>query len=232
MMPLGGKPVLQHVIERAQRIKGVEHVIVASPKGTIEDPIHALAEALGVPSYRGSMDDVLSRYHEAAQLTRSDNIMRVTADCPLLDPMLCGTLVDQFEQVGADYGGLGGWPHGLDCEVFTRGILERAHTVATKAVDREHVTLWMKGQRGVKKTTVASDDKSLHTNNRWVVDFPEDYAFMQALFELVPSGNDLLGWQEILAIVDANPALRRINQARVDDWMQANKDIYAASGLS
>ena len=232
LLPLAGKPVLGHVIERCQAIDGVDSVIVACPEGAFEDPVAATAEAAGALAYRGAMDDVLARYQGAHQLAPADYIMRVTADCPLLDPALCSELVRRALAQQADYGGLSGWPHGMECEVFSAAQLEAAHTQASKPADREHVTLWMKKQETTRKAYFSPEGASYRAGNRWVVDYPEDYDFMQALFALFPDGNAPMGWADILAVVDANPELRAINGAREEEWVAASTRIYAASGQS
>lgn len=229
LLPLGDKPVLQHVIERCKMIANISEVIIASPDDSFEDPVEQLAAKIGALIYRGSMDDVLSRYWGAAQLTEAPYIMRVTADCPLIDPQVCQALIEKTLENGADYGGLSGWPHGLDCEIFTREQLNQANRAATSPVDREHVTLWMKKQKNLKTVSLSAPSKNLFANNRWVVDYPEDYAFMQELFKFLPQNKTSL-WRDVLSVVDAHPELRCINEKRGDEWAKKNETIYKESG--
>lgn len=230
LLPLGKRPVLGHVVARCRAIDGVDTVIVACPEGAHEDPVANAAEEAGALSYRGDMDDVLARYWGAHQMAPADYVIRVTADCPLLDPGLCSELVHRAVKARADYGGLGGWPHGMECEIFSAALLETAHQQATNPADREHVTLWMKKQEGLTKVFHSPAGTSYRTDNRWVVDYPEDYAFMQALFDLFPEGEPPMDWADILSVLDANPALRAINAAREDEWVAASTEIYRQSG--
>lgn len=231
LKPLGGKAVLQHVIERCKQIEGVKTIIVASPDDHFEDQVEAIAIENHVHSYRGSMTDVLGRYHGAAQMTDCAYIMRVTADCPLLDPALCSQITELTISENADYGGIDGWPHGLDCEIFKRSALEKANAVARNPLDREHVTLWMKRQNNLKKTFLTSGENTLHTQNRWVVDYHEDYVFLEKLFSLFPSGNPAMSWEEIIEIVNANEELRSINNAQAIEWAEKNIEIHKGSAL-
>lgn len=230
LLPLGGKPVLAHVIERCRAIEGVDQVVVACPTGQFEDPVATVAEDAGAISYRGDMDDVLGRYWGAHQKAPSDYIIRVTADCPLLDPALCGELVRRAVEEQADYGGLSGWPHGMECEIFSAHQLEAAHKEADNPADREHVTLWMKKQQTINRVHFSPQGATRRSGNRWVVDYPEDYEFMLALFEQFAGEQVPYDWQAVLTVVDQNPHLRKINAAREEQWIKANTQIYKQSG--
>lgn len=226
---LGSKPALHHVIDRCHAIQGVSHVIVASPDDPVEDPVEDLALQAGALSFRGDLHDVLSRYWHAHQLVDTPLVMRVTGDCPLLDPELCSELVTKVQQEGADYGVLVNWPHGLDCEVFTRDLLHRAHSEAHLDVDREHVTLWMKKQSDLKRTNISAPNGEMHTGNRWVLDYPEDLEFMQALFSLLPDPDAMPGWHDILQVITDNPHLRAINAECEKAWAKKTKQVYQKS---
>ncbi len=226
---LGSKPALKHVIDRCHAIDGVSHVIVASPDDPIEDPVEELALKAGALSFRGDPQDVLSRYFHAHQLVDTPLVMRVTGDCPLIDPTLCSELIKKVHQEGADYGVLVNWPHGLDCEVFTRDLLQRAHTTAHLDVDREHVTLWMKKQPNLKRTNVAAPNGEMHTGNRWVLDYPKDLKFLQALFAQFDGLGSMPGWQEVTDVLERNPHLREINAECEQAWARQTKQVYHKS---
>lgn len=227
LMPLKGAPALAHTIARARAIPGVDHVVCATTTGPENDAVVPVAEAAGASVFRGDEDDVLGRYHGAAAPFGARYVMRVTADCPLLDPQVSGALVRMALGEGADYGATAGWPHGLDTEVFTQALLEEAHASATAAVDREHVTLWMKRRTDIRAVEL-TPERNLEQGNRWVLDYPEDYAFLSALFELLPEGS-LPSWREVFAVVDAHPELRAINRAQAEEWAAATARIYAES---
>lgn len=226
LMSLAGKPVLQHVIERCRSISGVDTVIVATPAGEYESVLCRLSEQCGALSFKGSLHDVLGRYWGAVADVECDYVMRVTADCPLIDPELCARLVQKTVEENADYGGLGAWPHGLDCEVFKKEVLELADKTARGQLDREHVTLWMKRQHSLKKVGLPPEGGPLTNGNRWVLDYPEDFEFLSALFEQLPQGGKFATWEKVLATVNANPALRGINQHREEEWSKKTRKIY------
>lgn len=217
LLDLGGRPVIAHCIDRAQQVAGVDLVCVATSDQPADDRIaEFVGSARSASLFRGSPEDVLGRYLAAARETRADVVLRITCDCPLIDPAVTARVVRARSESGADYATNNmppSFPHGLDCEVFTRGTLERAAARAADAFDREHVTPWMRRDLDVRRVNVACDRPGL-ARERWTLDYPEDLAFLRAVFERLPAG--LSGaMDEVLQVLDAAPALRRINAARV-----------------
>lgn len=141
---IAGKPMLQHVIERAQKIPGIHKVIVAIPHTDIKELASRIKA--DVFWYMGHPEDVLDRYYQAASTYDMDLIMRLTGDCPLIDPQGCGRLLAYIQAFdGIDYvSNVATETDGLDCEVFTMDALRRAHSLATAPYDREHVTPWIR----------------------------------------------------------------------------------------
>lgn len=176
MALLAGKPVLQHVIERCQKVPFVEKVIVAMPAGKVSDPMGQLCCELGVEAFFGPEDDVLRRYYLAATLADLDPIMRITADCPFIDPIVCGEVLALLNAEELDYCSnvhpVRTYPKGLDCEVFTYDCLEAAHQLTKSQRNREHVTPWMQTRKGIKRACV--QQKIDVSSQNWCVDFPED----------------------------------------------------------
>lgn len=159
---LHGKPVIQHVIERAQQILGVDDVIVAPPT---------------IYGYLGHENDVLGRFaHVVMQSPDADVIMRLTGDCPLLEPEVCARVLDLYHATpNCEYAWTntpdGAWPDGLDCEVFSRSALLWAHREATDPADREHCTPWLR--RHVKVASLPPDPK-YRGWPKLSIDTPED----------------------------------------------------------
>jgi len=175
---LCGKPVLEHVLSRCCQI-GADHVILAVPKDANTDTLRGLAERLGgVGFYAGEHDenDVLARYVGAARAFNLDIIMRVTGDCPLIDPRLCKMVICEVE-LGADYAcnflPTRSFEKGLDCEAFTMDALLHADRNSKLPYEREHVTPWLWTNRNVSRSYVVSGDPSRAATN-WCVDWPED----------------------------------------------------------
>jgi len=227
LKPLAGKPVLAHVIERASMIEGVDLVVCATVDDDFNKPVMRLARDAGAEAFAGSEQDVLDRYYQAATVFGADAIMRITADCPLLDPYVCGQAVAHIRAGDIDYSAAAGdWPHGMDCEVFTFEWLEMAHKTATLAEDREHVTLWMKRHPDMRRLYVNPPERTLRDGNRWVLDYPADYEFMMQLAACSPTGKLPLKWQETLALVEANSSLREINRHCAAEWEAATARVF------
>ena len=228
LLPLNGTPVLAHVIQRCKQIKAATDVVVTYPDNDSSGAIHSIAVAAGARTSTGPEDDVLARYMRAAESTKAHYIMRITADCPLVDPGVCDQLFTLAVREKADFGGIGGYPHGLDCEIFTKALLESTHEKATHPSDREHVTLAMKRDNALKKVTQVWHGEDERADNRWVLDYPADYEFLKAVFSYLPAG-DTPSWLDILDICNANPAIKSINQALIEEWDRKNQSITQSS---
>ena len=140
MALLAGKPVLQHVIERCKEICGIDEIVVAVPYNNSDEIIYLCGE-LDIKFHQGSEDNVLERFYSAAIFYNLNTIMRITGDCPLLNPMDCQEVFWRHKDYQQEY-----TSNGVDCEMFSFSMLERAHLNATDPYDREHVTPWMKRQ--------------------------------------------------------------------------------------
>lgn len=134
---IGGKAILHHVVDNVLRAKKVHGVVIASP--------HNIPLKLSVPVFLGEEEDVLKRFYRCSLAYPADIFVRITADCPLIDPKWIDNCIDYLIRGGYDY--VTNRPYvtdGLDVEVFTRDALEKAHKEALARFDREHVTPWMK----------------------------------------------------------------------------------------
>lgn len=217
LMKLGERPVLQWVVDRSRQIPGIDSVAVATSDGPADDEIVAWCEDYGVPCHRGSEDDVLARFEAAARAEGADIVMRITADCPFIDPQVSGAVLSRLIRADADYvaNNLPAvWPDGLDCEVFKAEALYAAARDAVRALDREHVTPFIKHNRD--RFTVLSIGSLAPglASERWTVDDPEDLEFLQEVVTRLPKDGEP-SWMDILAVLDAEPALREINGATV-----------------
>ena len=222
---LGGVPVLRRVVARAAAIKGVDKVIVAIPEGEYNLPLRTAAEATGAAVVTGSETDVLARYLKALEAYPAKYVMRITSDCPFLDPKVAGTVLEEMTRRGFDYAVTAHWPHGLDCETMTADALRLAGEMAVNPLDREHVTLWLKRAEGISRY-VHTADRNYAAEQRWVLDYPEDYAFLEALCAELPPYPAMPGWSQILKVCEDNPLLGTINRARAEEWAALNRQIY------
>ena len=211
LLPLGGQTALAQCLRRCQAIPGIDVVVCAVPEGAVDDPVAEEAAKCGAVVVRGSGADVLARYRKAALAVEAAWIMRVTSDCPLIDPKVCGEILRLARDRNLDFASNNmpaTWPHGFDAEVFSFAMLDQAFRNATDPFDREHVTPWIRNRKDVQKGNVARDGESLAETCRWTLDYPEDYQFLQALFELLPHDTDL---DTVLSVLQAHPELTKIN---------------------
>lgn len=214
LLPLAGEPMLTRLIERLRRVHRADGILVATTTNTSDDPIAELCALLGVPCHRGSEYDVLSRYAEAARLHGADVVVRITSDCPLIDPALIDQVILAYEDGSSDYVSNmlpPTWPYGMAVEVFSAAALDQAHTEATQVAEREHVTpfLYWHPER-YRLRNVASPVNLSH--HRWTVDTPEDYALVSRLFDHLMPTRPTFTQADVLALLEQHPDWIAINQ--------------------
>lgn len=208
---LAGKPVLEHVVTRVRHCETIHNVVVATSVDDSDDAIQLWCLHHGVECYRGSLHDVLDRYYQAAKVHQADAIVRITADCPAIDPTIVDEVVLGYLNGGYEFFGLSGeFPDGLDCTVFAFSAIERAWHEATLPSEREHVgpyiemnPQWFHSGKLEKFTGLA--------HLRWTLDEPRDFAFLQEVFSrLYREGPPFLA-ADVLALLDREPELLSIN---------------------
>jgi spore coat polysaccharide biosynthesis protein SpsF len=206
-----GKTMLVRVIERTARARLIDEVAVATSTAPADAAIVEACEALGVRSFRGDEDDVLSRYRDAARAFEADVVVRITSDCPLIDPEVVDLVAAALErEPGADFAAntlVRTFPQGLDVEVAPRATLERAAAEATLPHHRAHVFPYVYGHPELFRL-VGVEDGVDHSSLRWTVDTAEDLALVRALYE---RGDGLMGRARVLELLEAEPSLSAIN---------------------
>jgi spore coat polysaccharide biosynthesis protein SpsF len=216
LMPLAGKSVLAQVIERVRACPQVDTTVVATTTLVADNAVVAEAVRCGAEVYRGSESDVLARYVEAARQFHADTIVRITADCPLLDPALLGAMLREYRATVTptplDY--LSNtvtrcYPRGLDAEIVSRAALETAAAEARAADEREHVTpyLYRHPQRFRQRQYAPSATD--HSGLRWTLDTPDDYAFLCAVYDALGPGRFTTA--EVLALLERHPEIVALN---------------------
>lgn len=208
LLEVGTRPMIGHVVERVGRARQVDEVWVATTTREDDDAIEALCERNGWPVFRGSESDVLDRYVGCARAAAADVVVRVTSDCPLLDPGLVDAVVAALLREEADYASNTAeprtYPRGLDVEAVTREAIERAGAEAREPHEREHVTPYIYREGG-DFTRVALRSERDRSRHRWTVDTPEDLALVRRIAEHFGPRLDLVGWREVLAVVEGHP---------------------------
>lgn len=218
LLKLGETSVLEHVLKRCAQIVNMDAICCAVADDNASDPVAAEAARCGVAVWRGSANDVLERYRGAAEMMGADTVLRVTSDCPLIDPQICADVIALLHADSADYASNNmppSWPHGLDCEAFTRSALEAAAETATEPHEREHVTPWIRNAPYLRKSNLAGPGGDV-VEQRWTLDYPEDYAFLTALWQHMPPSGAIPSTADILAIIARHSELADINATRID----------------
>jgi spore coat polysaccharide biosynthesis protein SpsF len=186
LMPLAGEPMLARQIERVRRAKSAGRIVVATSTDPSDDAINVLCRTLHVACFRGSLKDVLGRFHGALRaFGPAETVVRLTGDCPLTDPEVIDATIDLHFKEQADYTSNTGdltFPKGLDVEVFKAEHLEAAFREAHDPYEREHVTpfLYRHPERFVQ-ARLECDPPMGHL--RWTVDTPDDYAFTERVYD-------------------------------------------------
>lgn len=209
---LGGMPMILFMVDRVRRAKTLDRVVVVTSKEASDDPLADILADAKVDCFRGALDDVLDRFASAASHYDAETIVRLTGDCPLIDPRLIDAVIESLTASGADYASNIApptYPDGMDVEAFTMDALKRAHGAATLGSDREHVTPWLRrAENGARCHATGSplDGSSI----RLTVDYPDDMTLVREVVALVddPRDFDLF---DIYRVIDANPHLLEHN---------------------
>lgn len=224
MKPLAGKPSLWHVVTRCQQAKTLDRIMVATTVRQEDDRIAAFCEANGVAYFRGSADNVLERYYLAARSVAPEVVVRVTADCPLIDPETIDVCVRQLESVGWGYlsnaaPGERTYPYGLDIEAFLFEELKRAYTNATQPTQKEHVTPYIH-QTSSCVGPILIAPPALSRPYRLTVDYPEDFQLMERIYAALYQPGTIISTVAALAWLDEHPEVANINDAMKERWQQ------------
>mgnify|MGYP005846294609 CR=1 FL=1 len=233
LLDIGDQPMLVWVVERARRAQTVDEVVVATTADASDEPIAALCRARGYPFYCGSIFDVLDRYYRAALQHQAEIVVRITADCPLIDPELIDNAVNAFigftpgasennqllasgapfpydfvaNRLPPPWGRT--YPIGLDIEVCSFAGLELAWEEATLPHQREHVMPFFYDQPQRFRILLLNHEIN-YGHLRWTVDTPQDLDLLRQIATHFPGRNDF-SWLEVLELIQSNPALAQIN---------------------
>ena len=208
---INDRPLIELLLERLSKSKELSEIVVATSDAPENDKLQSFVETLGYRCTRGSEKNVLNRFYESAKFTNADAIVRITADCPLIDPTLVDECIKNFKNLKVDYFSNTDprtYPDGLDISVMTFESLKRANNEANSEFDREHVTSFIRRSENFSKSSLkfTEDLSSL----RWTVDEPEDFLLVKNIFDYFsPSIN--FNWLEILELKKQKPDLFLVN---------------------
>ena len=218
MAEIEGRPMLWHVVQRVKRASMVDRVVVATSANPSDDAIADMCKHDGIPCYRGSENDVLDRFYGAARAEKAAWVVRITADCPLIDPEVIDRVVRRFQRGDLDYASnamVRSYPDGLDTEVFSFSALERAWHEATKTSEREHVTPYLRSEK-FRTANVESDSTSLYQHYRWTVDELQDLEFIRAVYRAMRD-KGAFGMKDVLELLEKSPGLDKMNSEIVSN---------------
>lgn len=238
LLDIAGEPMLVRVVERAQHAQTVDQVLVATSLDKLDDPIASLCQQREYPIFRGSLQDVLDRYYQAAMASSADVVIRITADCPIIDPAVIDQTVAAFYGVRSSlisetettdfvliengnvpvYDFVANrlpppwkrtFPIGLDTEVCSFSALEIAWREADHPYHREHVMPYLYENGDKFKILLVNHDPD-YGHLRWTVDTPQDLELLRQIYDRF-GGRDDFSWLEVLELFEEEPELADIN---------------------
>lgn len=225
MLELCSKPVLWHVIERVKQAGLISDTAVATSVEKNDDIICGYLDAAGVKYFRGSEKDVLSRFYNAALFFKADNIVRITADCPLIDPNVIDRVVRAFLHGGVEYASNTGdertYPRGLDCEVFSSRLLKSAFEKSKFGYEREHVTPFMYMEQD--SVMFVKNDKD-YGGMRWTLDTKEDFELIKKIYSHFYKGAHNFYMEDICSYLKSNPEICSLNQGVKQKGLDAGEE--------
>ena len=216
MMNVLGRPILSFQLERASRVSAIDKIVIATTKNESDEPIVEFGKTKGFSVFRGSEPDVLSRYQEAATKYEADVIIRLTADCPIIDPDVISLVIKRFNEPKQHYDYVTNaiprsYPAGLDIECFSRSALEIAANEAIDDYDREHVTpFFYRHPERFKLLSVVCEKNLAH--ERWTLDELPDFVLIRRIIETLYIRKPEFRMDDVIKLLDTHPDWRKINQ--------------------
>jgi spore coat polysaccharide biosynthesis protein SpsF len=212
LMHLGGETVLARVVRRLRRAGLIEEIVVATTRAAVDQAIVDECRCLRVGVFRGEENDVLDRCYQAARACNAKAVVRITSDCPVIDPQLVDETIAVFQQRCGDYGSNlfpRTYPRGLDTEVFTMAALEQAWHDAHAAYDREHVTPYFY-QHPELFRLVSKRGRTDYSRFRWTLDTVDDFELLRMIYARFGDQNDF-SWGDVIKLMEREPELAELN---------------------
>jgi spore coat polysaccharide biosynthesis protein SpsF len=212
---IGGHPMLWHVLQRTRAASSVNQAMIATTTEPADDVLVAFCEEHGVDCFRGEEKDVLDRYYKAAWESKADVIVRITSDCPMIDPEIVDKTVTAFLAERPDYASNSSvrtYPRGLDTEVMTFAALQTAWKEAHHPYQRAHVTPYIY-ENPTRFRILSVTGENDHSSYRWTVDTQDDLDFVRTVYSRF--GGEPFRWNDALRLMEREPALVYINRSVV-----------------
>ena len=215
LMEVNGRPLLAYQLDRISKSKKLNRVVIATSTLEKDDAIENFCKDYGVDCYRGSENDVMSRYYECCKQYNPDTVVRMTADCPLIDPEIIDKVVQKFKDDNVDYCAntvppeKSKFPDGSDIEVFSMKALEMANTEVQDEHRREHVTFQFWQDLNYTSSQYIQDKD--WSNYRITVDYPEDFEVVRCILNVLNKKRTFGNLGEIISIIDSNQEIKAKN---------------------
>jgi len=226
LRPILGKPMLWHIVQRVRAVPSIDEVVAAVPDGPADEELRKFCATNDIASASGSELDVLDRFYHAAQVYGADPVLRITADCPLVDPELVERLIELYRSgsydyaavaAGADANSLDGerFPDGLDAECFSFASLEQAWKEAQDSRDREHVTRFIWRRKGRFRCTKLLADRK-YPPLRLTVDYPQDFVVASRIYEKLLCEGTIFNLADIVDLLGREPDIIKPNEHLIE----------------
>jgi spore coat polysaccharide biosynthesis protein SpsF len=218
LLPLANKPLLERMIERVRAAQTPFELCVATTFLAEDDPIVALCRRVDAAYFRGHPHDLLDRHWAAGRAHRAGAVVKIPSDCPLIDPAAVDRVLGTYLATEGRYDLVTNlnpptWPDGNDVEVVPLATLETAFVEAAKPHEREHTTpfIWERPERFSIRNVTWETGRDYSSTHRFTIDYPEDYAFIAAVYEALGGGDEIFGLAAILELLERQPKLRALN---------------------
>lgn len=216
LLPIAGRPTIQRIAERLAHCCEVDMVVVSTSVEQRDDPVAALAAQIGIPCVRGSEMDLIERLGRTATQFGADALVRITADCPLVDPGIVDKVVGVWRRSGSELEYVSNvfpptFPDGLDVEVLSRQVLERLDREVSDRFFRESFTAYIREHPGSFKIASVEHEMNL-SRLRWTLDYPEDLALVEAVYQALGQEKGIFHMKDVLTLLDRHPELRDLNR--------------------
>jgi spore coat polysaccharide biosynthesis protein SpsF len=217
LRPILGKPMLWHIVHRVRAVPSIDEVVVAVPDGPADDELRKFCATNDIASVSGSELDVLDRFYQAAQAYGADPVLRITADCPLIDPELVEKLIELYRSGSYDYAAVaaGADAPSFEGERFSFASLEQAWKEARDPRDREHVTRFIWRRKGLFRCTKLLADQK-YPPLRLTVDYPQDFVVASRIYENLFREGNIFHLADIVDLVGRDPEIIKPNEHLIE----------------
>lgn len=220
LISINGKTIIEWIVQRLQQSKQLNGIVISTTKLSKDDQIQEISEKIKIPCYRGSEEDLILRLLQTADSVKADAIVRITADCPLVDYQLVDKLVQIFKKQPNRWDIITNtfpptFPDGLDIEVLPHSTLQRLDTKVKDVLHREWFTMFIYQHSQSFRILNICNETDL-SNLRWTLDYPEDLEFVKCVYNYFNGKEHLFTMKDVLKYLNENPEIKKINSNRID----------------